>query len=287
MTRRHRSGFTMIEVLLILAILALLIGLLLPAVQSVRSASARTQSLNNMKMIGLSLHGYHDTYKTLPSAFAKQPNIKSPVSIHVQLLPFMEQENLYNKYAQKDGGEEASNAMVPNFMSPQDASLGKDSKGIQNYAANLRVFCDSGQMTKFNEDMPKIKEIEGLKNPLTLANGFPDGCSNTVVYSTKIGICGEGGSKYVSAPNTKTAAFFGQNAAQEKASPHSAKATFQLAPGPKEGLISPLMAQSFAKEGIIVGLADASARLVSNTISPDTWNAALCPRDGMVLGNDW
>lgn len=75
-----------------------MIALLLPAVQSARSAARRTQSVNNLKQIGLAMHNYHDTFRGLPASYSTDEDGKPLLSWRVHILPFIEQNELYKKF---------------------------------------------------------------------------------------------------------------------------------------------------------------------------------------------
>jgi prepilin-type N-terminal cleavage/methylation domain-containing protein/prepilin-type processing-associated H-X9-DG protein len=100
---KTRRGFTLIEILVVIAIIAILIGLLLPAVQAAREAARRMACTNNLKQLGLAMHHYHDTHGAFPPAFVNNgpygaTGFNFTHGWAAFVLPFVEQESLYKLY---------------------------------------------------------------------------------------------------------------------------------------------------------------------------------------------
>jgi type II secretory pathway pseudopilin PulG len=263
--RPFRRGFTLFEVLILLALLVVLFGLLLPVVQKVREAAARSQCSNNMKQIVLAMHNCNDTYGKLPPCVGDFPGGgKSDGTIHFYLLPFIEQDNVYKNAATDTGGfsvwvNNTQGTLIKTYICPNDNSLGNAPiyegwLATTNYAANFQVFT-----------------LAGARIPAS----FPDGTSNTIAFAERYQICNHTPTGWAYSGETEWAPMYA----------YSSYARFQVQPTQEQ--CNPALTQAIHDNGIQVALADGSVRLINENITALTWWYATCPNDGNPLGPDW
>jgi len=285
---RRWRGFTLIELLVVIAIIAILIGLLVPAVQKVREAAARLTSANNLKQMTLATVNMVDTHNgKLPgqqNAFsynwypiansANNGNEWGP--IHYNIMPYIEQDNLHNQ------------GYWLNYYR-SDWATSNWAAGGSNTGLTPKIYIASGDPTQ----TPGSGGVSYMYN--AWAFGYPNG-SPLVMYpasfsdgTSNTGIFTEGYSKVWggtlrnwwdgSAGTTNVAWSWGTTTMANTPA-------FQIRPVPLSNA-QYYLSQSFSTAGLMVSMGDGSARLVSTSINPGTFGAALTPATGDLLGNDW
>jgi type II secretory pathway pseudopilin PulG len=285
--------------LVVIAIIAILIGLLVPAVQKVREAAARTQCQNNLKQIGVGLHNYHSAFKAFPPMSrydgARTGGIASQAqgergNLWIYLLPYIEEDNVYKlsdlqspRNPSIDDGATAPNSLasktIKTYLCPSDytntpAPTWTNGWVIGNYVANHDAFhnpSDGGWMSGWDQGK--------LSYQARLTATYADGTSNTIGVAEAYAKCANTGTLW--AHETVTPdwhAMFNDWNARGPAS------KFQVQP--KLAQCSPYVPQTPHISGIQVLLMDGSVRSVSASIDPNIWAAALTPQGGEVFSFD-
>ena len=184
----RRQGFTLIELLVVIAIIAILIGLLLPAVQKVRESAARLQCINNLKQLGVALHGYHGVYETFPQPRGVVNQFTSSFGWACRTLPFIEQGNLYN--AAQANFFQAITTPVKTFQCPSDGRDGQDGSGsttLGNHSSGLIWYL--GVTGSYGGgDSQYTAANSGIFQPNTAGisiSAITDGTSNTLMVGER------------------------------------------------------------------------------------------------------
>jgi prepilin-type N-terminal cleavage/methylation domain-containing protein len=314
-----RKGFTLVELLVVIAIIAVLIGLLLPAVQSAREAARRSSCANNLKQVGLALHGYHESLKGLPpSYFDNVPQTNSSAAAADNLtmgwsafiLPFMELPSVYDELVQETANLTLNFESTPaaaavarrplaSYQCPSNPPrAGAGNFGISNYGANAGT-------AAWQNPLPSGAPGEGLfnvdnKRVSRNFNVVEDGLSKTVMVTERssrpdpAGFIRCGGA----ACNWRGGVWAGPRLTGAAAGWHSS-----LNPTDVEtyggGNATYLINRSNATwgsdwttssphpNGQHVGMADASVRYISEMIADTTWRNLMNRRDGQAIADDY
>ena len=308
----YRRAFTLIELLVVISIIAVLIGLLLPAVQKVREAANRTKCKNNLKQIGLAMHNYHASRNSFPPGFTSRaaalngPSLGPGWGWGTYLLPYLEQDNVYRlidltKDIANPVNAQARVMSLPVFLCPSD-SPESTTITVRNGAGNAIcdvAFANYVGVAGVNEVSAYPDNSNGLpgvllRNSRVKVTDIRDGSSNTLLVGERAWMWG---SKVRSPQTTWVGAVTGAVIPQTLNPALGVEAegvlcltnsgTSAEARVPNNSLDHVEDANSNHPQGVNFLFADGSVQSIQNTISPDVWAALTTRSGGEVVSLDF
>ncbi len=297
--RTTRYGLSLVELLVVVAIIATLLGLLLPAVQKVRSAAALAQSQNNIKQLGLGFHNLaalHDG--ALPGHFDSAIDPYGGSGPFISLLPTIECENLYRAFLERRLDFEKGDVQpVRTFINPLDPSRGVYNASLfqpyENLDPNRLSVSSYALNSQFWNKRPHLLRItDGTSQTIWLAEHYAYKCRTTTFL-------------YINYTNSQTwdkvpqPALFAMERAMGRPLPgdynpttsgnppvstSAPGVTFQLRPSIDD--CDPRQPNASSSSGLQVGLADGSVRIIRHGIDPRVFWGAVTHAGGEILA-DW
>ncbi len=309
MAKCLRSGFTLVELLVVIAIIGVLLGVLLPAVQSVREAARRTTCLNNIKQIALASQHCESAQKLLPPLCVNDDiggnwqiapiKVAGPWqgyiggTVFVFLLPYIEQNALYvgakGNISTSVNGTPLYAQSIPEYRCPENPNVGPRGMTTIGGADLWAVGCYGANYLVFG-DRPNLSTEGRTRMPM-----LTDGLSKTTILTERYGTCGSGGDP--ESPLTRGNLWADSNASwrpqygMNGSTPNAAALSvgcdmFQVRPKWFE-TCDYTRAQSPHASGIMVAFADGHADYVPSEVDVTVWKNICDPSDGNTVNPTW